>query len=657
MEVTMTFSWKRMIILGIIIFLGGLICIQKGNTPITNTIDEFTQLVLNNQEYDLTQEELLQFKVDIQSLEFDKSSIDILQSQYFFLGYIENLLGNLEESKSYLKVAGQLGENSDPIIQVLMLTSQIKSYLQVGEKERAQEVFEEAIEVARKLNNDMVAKVYQAYARNRVIYNNEMDAAIQLMQEAFKIDCSADTTAYNHLYLSLIYLVTNDYASAIQESIMALNICEKNELELLKGASVKSLGDIYYVERKYNQAISIYEELLKGNYEVSLLNELTYLSYLADCYAMINQFDLAQEMIDKFIGLTSRLNEREAQKELNWIYLMRAKINILQSDIESAKQALGVARRYYNLHPDEMYANVDLWEQQLVLDLKLFENEGDRLILEAYIDVLEKIKARGVRDDLYYTIRDRIIYVGDLLGKSELTTLYRKEKIDELEKNEALNYGTELGAIIKKLHNEKSLKIILSWKALVCIVGSIALVILVNTIHIHLADRKIKKLNDILYQQSITDYLTKTYNKKYLYEYVKNYHEQSLICMLIDIDYFKLYNDTYGHVAGDKILEKVAQVLKEIFIEDAVFRYGGEEFCIISAAPIHEFEQNIKILYEKLAQLRIEHKSSKIARYLTVSAGVYYEELYKVDAIETILKQADEKLYQAKSLGRNQFVI
>ncbi len=138
-----------------------------------------------------------------------------------------------------------------------------------------------------------------------------------------------------------------------------------------------------------------------------------------------------------------------------------------------------------------------------------------------------------------------------------------------------------------------------------------------------------------------------------------NLHERLNITfsiLMADIDFFKKYNDTYGHVAGDSCLKNFAEVLLEAVSRktDSVFRYGGEEFIIIlldtgldGAAVVAEK------IREKLSIRRIKHESSDIEKYITASIGISTTDRVNYKSAEEMLLDVDRKLYKAKEHGRN----
>lgn len=171
-----------------------------------------------------------------------------------------------------------------------------------------------------------------------------------------------------------------------------------------------------------------------------------------------------------------------------------------------------------------------------------------------------------------------------------------------------------------------------------------------------------KEISELL----ITDYLTKIYNRRYFNDIFElelkraKRDNKNFVLMIIDIDYFKQYNDTYGHDAGDIALQDVANSLKYTLnrAQDFVFRLGGEEFGIITSKVEKE---GATILADKLKNsienLQIKHKGNLVSDFLTISIGIKIVspdlELNQND----IYKIADTALYKAKDLGRNRAVI
>jgi diguanylate cyclase (GGDEF)-like protein len=160
---------------------------------------------------------------------------------------------------------------------------------------------------------------------------------------------------------------------------------------------------------------------------------------------------------------------------------------------------------------------------------------------------------------------------------------------------------------------------------------------------------------------SHTDSLTKTYNRQLFEELFVNMFNRArragepLAVYMIDIDHFKKYNDNYGHIAGDRALKQVADVIRGSArrASDLVFRYGGEEFCVVSSGVnSHDALVIAESIIEGVRRLDTPHVSGENGR-LTVSIGLTYGDSLDDLDTEALLRRADRALYAAKTHGRN----
>lgn len=161
---------------------------------------------------------------------------------------------------------------------------------------------------------------------------------------------------------------------------------------------------------------------------------------------------------------------------------------------------------------------------------------------------------------------------------------------------------------------------------------------------------------------SITDDLTQLYNRRYFNKIIdkelnRKKREKAFISfMMIDIDYFKRYNDTYGHQAGDKALQIISAIFRISAKRsgDFVFRLGGEEFAMIFYAEnfdnAYDFASKIK---KEIEDLEIEHSTSEISKFITTSIGLIHKPACDITNSAELYKIADEALYRAKNSGRN----
>lgn len=133
---------------------------------------------------------------------------------------------------------------------------------------------------------------------------------------------------------------------------------------------------------------------------------------------------------------------------------------------------------------------------------------------------------------------------------------------------------------------------------------------------------------------------------------IANRHKEELSLIIIDIDYFKQVNDTYGHLVGDMVLIQLSKIISDnLRISDIFGRYGGEEFLIICPKTN---KNSAFILAEKLRMIVKDFEFNKVG-YKTISIGI--ADLKRDDTIESLFEKADEALYEAKNSGRNKSVI
>jgi diguanylate cyclase (GGDEF)-like protein len=184
----------------------------------------------------------------------------------------------------------------------------------------------------------------------------------------------------------------------------------------------------------------------------------------------------------------------------------------------------------------------------------------------------------------------------------------------------------------------------------------------VTSLHRQLADQRIQLegLNTELTAVARRDPLTGLGNRRALQEALDELEARVTryghrYCMaLVDVDHFKAYNDTYGHQAGDEILQAVAQTLRgHARTGDALYRYGGEEFlCIFPEQSLATGAQALQRMRIGLERLAIPHPGSPFG-VLTFSAGLAVLQAGDTRSAGEVLKEADEALYRAKQLGRN----
>ena len=177
--------------------------------------------------------------------------------------------------------------------------------------------------------------------------------------------------------------------------------------------------------------------------------------------------------------------------------------------------------------------------------------------------------------------------------------------------------------------------------------------------------QKLAEANEFLQKISSLDGLTGVPNRRRFDEVLKQEwqrairHSTSISLIMLDIDFFKLYNDTYGHQGGDDCLKRVAKMLENSAKRetDLVARYGGEEFAVIlpETGTNGAFEV-AETMRQNIANENIPHDSSKVSDHVTISVGVATWLPERASSSEKIITAADKALYKAKESGRDKVV-
>jgi len=165
---------------------------------------------------------------------------------------------------------------------------------------------------------------------------------------------------------------------------------------------------------------------------------------------------------------------------------------------------------------------------------------------------------------------------------------------------------------------------------------------------------------------SLSDPLTGIANRRYFDQFldqmfsITQREHKPLSLLIVDVDYFKKYNDCYGHLKGDECLKSIAETLNSFANRggDLAARYGGEEFGLIlsdtSSDNAEQFASNCRMAVENM---KIPHMPSDISDHITISIGITTLMGKPDENLEDLLNDADKALYQAKNSGRNKICI
>lgn len=390
-------------------------------------------------------------------------------------------------------------------------------------------------------------------------------------------------------------------------------------------------------------------------------------------YMQNDILDEAQHHFDAAYEIYSNSPDKEAQiGRLNMIYTNLVTCYMLRGDMENAKlymeRLMTECSQYFN-NMDYVYVGCMVARYY---HLNGACEERDKTISDILNRLGEQLPILDLFDDLY-----SLCELALDIENYDVFTKIVKELEPVIMHTGMVNLQRKLLSIQIKYYEmtgdeENYLQAVSRFYKLVAVMEEESHVMIANMMYVRTAlerakesKQQIEEMNAILMQKSETDPLSGLANRYRMMDVFQLMleecrREQKLLAVeIIDIDYFKEYNDNYGHQAGDECIRKVASVIKAMQSE-SVFcvRYGGDEFIILYCGQEEQeiFAQAQK-LRQDIASLAIAHAYSKAASVVTVSQGICMAIPEEGDESLDFLHVADEYLYQVKRQERNRICV
>jgi diguanylate cyclase (GGDEF)-like protein/PAS domain S-box-containing protein len=365
----------------------------------------------------------------------------------------------------------------------------------------------------------------------------------------------------------------------------------------------------------------------------------------------LNRFAAIHAVDESISTVEYRMRHRDG----HWCWLFSREVVFMRNSDGQPQQLLGIAQDITERKHAEEALRESEQRLQAIFDnaavgIGLTDNAGQSII----------INARGAQQ-LGYTHEE-------LARLSSMEMTHPDDQAETAERMQQLLRGEIQGYRIEKRYFRKDGSIFwadLSVSAVYDDDGQIAylLGIVVDITERKQLEQQLHQANVLLQEQAIRDSLTRLYNRRYLDEALPREfqraerHSQSIGIIMIDVDHFKRFNDTYGHDAGDALLRAVGVFLQHhTRSEDIVCRYGGEEFTVVLPGASHEdASQRAEELRAGIQALVVTHQGQKM-KGITASFGIAIFPAHGTTA-EALVSAADQALYQAKYNGRNQVAV
>ncbi|GAB6106449.1 diguanylate cyclase [Fusibacter bizertensis] len=440
--------------------------------------------------------------------------------------------------------------------------------------------------------------------------------------------------------IGIIYFYYGSLTDALENFMGAMDLAAETDDINLKTSLLNNIGEVYREVGAFNKAKNYYEQALALSLEKNLeLNASAIYLNIGEVLYQEGDFEQSNIFLEKGYNIVLKhnrlLEQAEAETKIGRAYVAQKKYDVAREKFLSALGKLHSTRNLYYM--------VDLLMEMADLDLALGISPIRNLN-----EALEKSKSAGLEKKII-KIYESISKYYEEKGDFRLALEYYKNfhiKQSELEASN-LSMRLEILSVEFNFYKEKSEN--MKFKKLSEKLER----------DIEVANKTLETMkaqNQSLLKESLYDELTNIYNRRGLevsYRDFVNLKKQVIgTLFIIDIDRFKGYNDTWGHVKGDECLIKITEELKKIASQGIVARFGGEEFVVITkTSKIDEalnFAESLRTSIEKLGILA-EKNSNKV---VTISIGGYLGKMNK-DNLTAFIEKADKQLYIAKENGRN----
>lgn len=503
--------------------------------------------------------------------------------------------------------------------------------------EKSREYFENARKIFRenRLYSELALHYinilwYKRYEENRTEVMEYLDRALHYVQLS---DSKKDARVY--LHLGYIYkTIFNDFISGFKHLTMAREMCYQNKNYEMECMTFHVLADGYIQLGHYEQAVKIYRDIFDTERYRDITPNLKcmVLGNLIPAYMKIGDLKSAETELERMFSYVPQTQvnlQEQFEAAAKWL---KAKLLIASHEnLDEAQKLLELCRSLYEKRGTTLFPIEDF-------DFQLAGSFGDLYSLKG--DVEKSIEYYAEQHNLSekYGKLARMQAVSNMssvyekLGNYQEALAYRKEKMElfeQIEHDKLLNQYDRLYKEFFKGIREEELQ-------------------------------QLNATGSNLEHEAEVDGLTGVRNRRAFDEYLGKLKDSKLPAtfgvIFSDIDFFKKYNDGFGHSRGDDCLKQVGKYLKEFAerAEGTVYRYGGEEFVtVLSDTTAEALGRGAKELVQGVERLKIVHPWSEIAPTVTMSAGFALMPPEGNISLKELTDRADKALYRAKAEGRN----
>lgn len=621
-------------------------------------VNELIMLIYGAQRDEAMEQELLDSEeMMVNQLNNPTNRVE-LRASYFGLGYIESFKGNPIKSNEYFFKALRLGEVKHHWLNVMIYRGISNNYLILSELEKSQEYFQKAEAMARGYeDNDMLAMIYRSRAYGLVKHRNMYDEAVNLLQRAIYVSPNPVNQIEGCLQLANIYMNTFLEESAINYSLRALELSIKNESTYYQKLSHIALGTAYYLNHQYEKSI----DLLKNVIQSFLDDRLTdYMGMLVYSYLEVEGIEAAITELESYRELLLEVsfngNQDKAQR---WMNTLKSSLYLKDKQYELALAYWNEG--HYPYEESDMDMLYRVWRNSLYASIQFGLNPNE-------------VKALNESNEYYHLYEFLASYTDYPALKIGILMMMINQSVDFGNYEAAYNYSQEIlknftsegpeGITIESLYEWLNDEIDCSTfeqrhlRFLGWFFGINSMLIFGYSLIYYI--RKNKQLERQLklkrLTEPVTDVLTipSFYSCLELWDSVK----KEIYFLAIDIDCFEKYNQTYGILAGELVLQELSKCIKKNYPYGLVARLNGCQFIVTDCGNKNQVILKAKQLIEEVYALNLHHVTNLKDERITISIGISKGSVItsKLD-VDKQIETAQKCLKEAKQKGRNTLVI
>lgn len=634
--------------IGIILLFGILLTLTLKVVSKPLASDEFIQLMYDGDVQELTQEQLKQYKDDINQELTELKHRQSFGKIYLSLGKIASLEEAYEDSNNYLLNVISPGSHTNKMIDLKVYETLAVNYIAMGDIEKGYFYFNEANNVAYQLRDaELVTSFYQLFSETLLNYTNHTNFPIYLLGEAVELTNDDYKKIQLRKQLASVYELNGFFDLALTEFIRALDMSvEKGYVDL----EIKILGRLslsYYSNQRYQDSI----EVINRYFELSPDHaDLIYVSVWLHNHYYLYGYESVQEELKSLEEATSNLSME--QKHQLSIFIDFNQAFFLHSDGRYEE-----CERYIR-KLEELKTKTTISElTSLLIDkmkLDLAYDRGDQEIdyIKEYRQLLSDLQLTNDSVERKRLIIDNVLH--DLLELGDYETVYQYTMDLQKPVNQEVRAISFIMAMIQNSDNSHYLSKN-NITSMVLKLGGYLLTALAGmgvTYGAYRYSSYFKSLKRKAKESTIFDPLTKTLTKEALYETleleIELGHNEIYYFLLIDVNDLGSYNESFGYLAGDKVLIEISNLLKIYFPNAYISRHYGQHFIVVIKKPNEE--ELLQLITSLINEISNNEKISA-KRPITCCIGVSKGYLTNTLDIDEQIKLATKKLQISKQRG------